>query len=315
MELYNLEKKSESTRGRKSLDMKHDVGGTCKMDKISSLLQAAAANHQARPPQPPKYGGLLAPQMNPLPSFFNPLRPLMSSPLGIHPSMLSNNSRHFGPLLNGLGLAGMLPSMQQNLALMANQNGLNGKLALTVDMLSGAAGMKLPLHTPDLMGDLPTHMLDTKPKLVSLPTPPLSTPAEETGSAPQDLTTRRNPPPLEKVDLPPPPPLINGAGHELSTGTDSEPTLSPQQPHDMTPSPQTDQDDAMDLQTSDQNLDDCQPANCLYAQQLRQLRKNVLRMLSVFTPDLSVDNGIDYETDQVDRLLHEVIYSNMEDSD
>ena len=36
-------------------------------------------------------------------------------------------------------------------------------------------------------------------------------------------------------------------------------------------------------------------------------------MLSVLTPDLSMDAGLNYDSDQVDELLHEVIYSNMED--
>ena len=52
------------------------------------------------------------------------------------------------------------------------------------------------------------------------------------------------------------------------------------------------------------------PAKCPYRRQLRQLRRNILRMLSVFTPELNIENGIDCNSNQVDQLLHEVINSN-----
>lgn len=53
--------------------------------------------------------------------------------------------------------------------------------------------------------------------------------------------------------------------------------------------------------------------NCDHAEKLRALRKNIVRMLSVLTPDLGVENTLDYDSDQVDELLHEVIYSNIEE--
>ena len=52
-------------------------------------------------------------------------------------------------------------------------------------------------------------------------------------------------------------------------------------------------------------------ADCSHAKKLRSLRRNIVRMLSVLTPDIAIESGLDVNTDQVDDLLHEVIYSNM----
>ena len=55
----------------------------------------------------------------------------------------------------------------------------------------------------------------------------------------------------------------------------------------------------------------CEDATCPHLQKLKELRRNVYRMLSVFTPYLDVAGaGIaDVEADAVDDFLHEVIYS------
>ena len=51
---------------------------------------------------------------------------------------------------------------------------------------------------------------------------------------------------------------------------------------------------------------------CCHEDQLMKLRQNVLRMLSVLTPDIGIENDINFKTDQVDQLLYEVIYSNLD---
>jgi hypothetical protein len=57
----------------------------------------------------------------------------------------------------------------------------------------------------------------------------------------------------------------------------------------------------------------CNGTNCPHLKKLKDLRRNVFRMLSVFTPDLSFENGISSETDDVDELLYEVIYTNIDE--
>ena len=59
--------------------------------------------------------------------------------------------------------------------------------------------------------------------------------------------------------------------------------------------------------------DKCDVESCPHANKLRKLRKNIMRMLSVLSPELGVEGVLDYNTDEVDEMLHEVIYSNIED--
>ena len=89
--LSSQDKKSDSTRGRKSLDIKHDINIVHRQDKISTLLQAAAAANGTQNMQPPKspFGNLLPTGMpaylNALSPFYNMQnsRPLMASPLAL----------------------------------------------------------------------------------------------------------------------------------------------------------------------------------------------------------------------------------------
>lgn len=154
MELYNLDKKSDSTRGRKSLDVKHELtslpaaggagaGGLVappRQDKINSLLlQATAAaavgggknGGGAKSP----YGAMLpgtgshssmSSYMNALSTLYGSLQPqppsahlssLMTSPLlngGLMPH--AGAAGRFFPL-PGMSAGGMLPSLPASLAL------------------------------------------------------------------------------------------------------------------------------------------------------------------------------------------------------
>lgn len=49
--------------------------------------------------------------------------------------------------------------------------------------------------------------------------------------------------------------------------------------------------------------------DCEHARRLKFLRKNVVRMLSVLTPDLNLERTLKHDTDQVDRLLEDVLSS------
>ena len=57
----------------------------------------------------------------------------------------------------------------------------------------------------------------------------------------------------------------------------------------------------------------CGNGDCTHAQKLHNLRKNIVRILNVLTPDMSIEDGLDYRTDQVDQLLYDVIYCSMDE--
>lgn len=59
----------------------------------------------------------------------------------------------------------------------------------------------------------------------------------------------------------------------------------------------------------------CKESCCPYLKKLKDLRRNVYRMLCVFTPYLGVADINDYEADSIDEFLHEVIYSKLDDTD
>lgn len=59
----------------------------------------------------------------------------------------------------------------------------------------------------------------------------------------------------------------------------------------------------------------CKESSCPYLKKLKDLRRNVYRMLCVFTPYLGVADINDYEADSIDEFLHEVIYSKLDDTD
>lgn len=356
MEFYNLDKKSESTRGRKSLDMKHDPSshGLNKVDKISTLLQVAAANQQLRPPQTAqaaKFGNLLAPPVSGLSPFFGTMRPMMTPSLGLPNGLLT--APRFFPALGGLPgsnlqyslqAGGMLPTMQQSLQMLANQNNITASMNFENARQSAADVMRaqqkmaeldsppfFPAHTP-------SPPVQSQASSVSQLQHPSQREADEEDAdahMPQDLsTTKKMNGPTLRMDLVEPQDLSGGVLHQRYEKEPGEVVSSMEmasEPEDLvmqnTASLQQSEPSqnelclhkttAPDLKKAAAllalNLKECRGANCLYARQLRNLRKNVLRMLSVFTPDLGVENGIDYETDTVDQLLHEVIYSNIDE--
>ena len=404
MELYNLEKKSDSTRGRKSLDIKHELLGVHhKQDKISALLQAAAANSSVgamggSPGQAPgslshlqKYGGgLLTPQyMNSL-SYFSSLRPMMGSPMSNPMSSLSGgllgSPRFFN--LGGLSTPNGFPQTPSSLLhplnpamslLNSPANGLSSSSASEslqktmkaldmkpkISMLSpnhlpamaasmSGSGLHIPIKMPDMLG-MP-GMMGFQPKMPIVPHQ----------ASPQDLTTKKSP---AEADVPENLPvgkhlmfpgsvsepqdlsyprygLVSGASparpQEFDSATIPSPSLdSTQSPfessykldteallkkswphlgmeHD-TPPPSDEEELVKDGSSIDMeeishvDKHECNGSNCPHLQKLKDLRRNVFRMLSVFTPDLSFENGISSETEDVDELLYEVIYTNIEE--
>ena len=95
---------------------------------------------------------------------------------------------------------------------------------------------------------------------------------------------------------------------------------------DMSPSPEpvthleksylqspTDRKKSQKASEYHQHSDKCNSETCPHASKLRKLRKNIMRMLSVLSPELGVDGCLDYNTDEVDEMLHEVIYSNIDE--
>ena len=65
------------------------------------------------------------------------------------------------------------------------------------------------------------------------------------------------------------------------------------------------------------SVEDCREEEecCPYLKQLKELRRNVYRMLRVFTPYLGVGDVSDCEAGSIDEFLHEVIYSKLDEAD
>lgn len=179
------DKKSDSTRGRKSLDIKHDgIPGAVshRQDKISTLLQAAAAaagNQNANAPKSP-FGGLMSPNL----SYMSSLAPYYGLQQGITPSNLSA----VRPMMAASPLAalnaGILSAGSRFFAL-GGAGGLANGLPPTSSMLP-----KVTAPTPSLtVFSTPSSM-----PLVSPPSSSLTTAASLSKSA-------------EQVNKPPPQPL------------------------------------------------------------------------------------------------------------
>ena len=349
MEFYNLEKKSESTRGRKSLDMKHEMllGGSQKQDKISALLQAVGSQSSPprQPPIPQKFGNLLSPTMsmsnymNNMSPFFNQLRPMMA-PLGNN--LLGPRFFTLGGMPNGLTAppGQMLPvSLQQSLNMLNGQNlvtpmGLtNPKKEQISPSMPDSNGIKIPLKIPEVQSP-PSY-----PPASASSQMPSAVKTEDVG-LPQDLTTKR---PDSRESLSPPR-LSTGESLNLSSSRSTPVSKEPvrdEEPEDLSnpklppmvresspheplaaevvpvvpevrppPQPTMVKTSPAHGHTAEETCNGC---DCQHLLQLKTLRRNVFRMLSVFTPDLSRDDSINFETDEVDELLHEVIYSNIDD--
>lgn len=357
MELYNLEKKSDSTRGRKSLDMKHDLLPPLpKQDKISSLLAAAAASSSpSQVPSKSPFGNIISPSMPPYPlgPYFNNMRPgqspaaaaaaAMMNPMAALGGGLLTSPRFFLGGMNGLpplSTPGLIPpSLLPSLP--------NTSMAITNS--TPAASLKLPVKMPDLASASPSKLSPNKPQPAAFPASPL---AAEADAMPQDLSLKREPATPPKSETPedlrhqpstPPPPLAPLPQSLLPSLPPSLHSLPP--PVSLSYTTKLDDYTATAaammapivengtsiygssprsallpptpllegcMTTAAALAAHCKSKRCGHEEQLKKLRKNVLRMLSVLTPDIGIENDIDFETDQVDQLLYEVIYSNLD---
>ncbi len=390
MEFYNLDKKSESTRGRKSLDIKHDglLGGH-KQDKISALLQAAATGNatpngsgSANLSGSGKFGNLLSPSMSPymntLSPFFSPLRPMMTNPM----SLLGGARGLFG--LGGMPGNGfptpphsaLLPPMQQTLPLLSSQTSMSSLGTAPVSKSQeknlpsptvppssiaikseAPAAMKIPLKVPEsgpnhssssllpqdlsLPQDLTTKKVPAEADVVPGHLPASETQSEPSACEPQDLTSHprmsvaaaaspARPQESDTATIPSPHREESPASFgttivikpEAPSGEDGCVTEdSEDMAWSMSPSSQQEENQKPQRQTEVSSNKPCggskscgsSASSCPHLKKLKDLRRNVFHMLSTFTPDLSYENGINCETEDVDELLYEVIYSNIDE--
>lgn len=336
MEFYNLDKKGESTRGRKSLDPKLDPASMMqqKQEKINSLVAQIERQKMSQMVGSPMASFLGAN----IPPYMNALRPFMASPMALGNSLLG------GPRVFAIG-------NMQNMA--NNMIPIPGGLPMlgpNVPMSMESAGIKVPLKVPEVPSPISFNE-QGGPKITLID-----------DSIPQDLTTKKSPP----LKIPPsgspspnslkspnhmksptmksPPsvlremngiPTSNGVNKMMNNGVFRHDDLDDIKHHQSTSSPMVNMDEEavreikeeippkklMDEKKAaaiDFTLQACNGSNhknCDHALKLRALRKNIVRMLSVLTPDLGVENTLDYDSDQVDELLHEVIYSNIEEEE
>ncbi len=306
MEYYNLEKKSDSTRGRKSLDAKHDLSGATplqKQEKINSLvaqLEQQKINQMMSSPMSQFMSSM---------SYINSLRPLMAAPLALTGSMMAGPPMFtVRAIQNGIGNgtigSNMLP-VSQGLSLMGSH--VPQAINHTVPQLD-MAGIKLPVKTPEIING-PYQSHPSPPHLQPIHIKPIAPTAQLTElpddyNAPQDLSTKKSPP------------------REIIQNEDNHRDLClPKSPCDTRVyQPQRVinyvEPKMRHVRVNGKSLKrPCEDDGCTHAKKLHDLRRNIVRMLSVLTPDLSIENGLNYNSDQVDELLHEVIYSNMDDMD
>ena len=351
MQFYNLEKKSDSTRGRKSLDPKHDHMsslsgglGSHKQDKISALL--AAASGQCTPQQSQqhqmRFGGLFSPAtinqyMNALSPF--PVHPMMSPQVAALSSSLLMTPQLFAlggipGVMPAIGNAMLPGTLRQGMPMMTTATtaamAQQGGIATT----AGNAGIKIPLKVPEIpnpAGSASFFPMDTAGLFSAagaggsiFPTsggsdsfsPKIRELTSDDELAPEDLSTKKTTAEDKKVAMETD--IEKAISHEpaaqdLSNYTKYEDASDSPYDHHAAISrdlawptackPFSDASTMTDKCCADL------PAKCPYRRELRQLRRNILRMLSVFTPELNIENGIDCNSNQVDQLLHEVINS------
>ncbi len=391
MELYNLEKKSDSTRGRKSLDMKHDAnpaallngltggnaGSKTSSEKISSLVQQM---EQQKMMQRNAMNSIFGANMSPFGAAAASLaRPLLppGSPLvgGINNLLGGPPMFSLGNLPKTPGMPGSLfPGLQPLATSLLHQPtiattgittspGTGVGLTLTSDSTKPYEGIKLPLkiETPDKTQHQYTsqqHQQQQSPvgqaRIKTSPPPvqqvePQRT-EEEMDDMPQDLTLHgNNKQQQQQQHSPPPPPLLHRSallrqqqGRQRRSSTDSQNEIytcssviraeecSPvvDSPVDSdaapTPPPPLPVHHNWEKTTSEMSRKitekllrattaGCGNGDCTHAQKLHDLRKNIVRILNVLTPDMSIEDGLDYRTDQVDQLLYDVIYCSMDE--
>lgn len=331
MEFYNLDKKSESTRGRKSLDIKHDspFSGP-KVDKISALLQAAANKTPPGMPPIPKFNNLLPPPpMSGFP-YFNGLRPMMNPVMSLANSLLGG-PRFF--TIGGLPSPAMIPhgaDLSRSLLADPTVEPLNFKQEVKEESSpKKAPGIRVPVMVPESVQSEEKSREGT-PQDLTLPSRMdeeggrmegdiMSTPQKAEGKAFVEDSPRSMAPSGESMrDL-------NGHGsapgspasipHESQFASEDELMKSRK-------NGEFDEDSCYDDEHFGHSPVATVPSSCGHGngqeacphlKKLQQLRRNVFRMLSTFTPDLNKENGISNDGDDVDELLHEVMFSNIDD--
>ena len=325
MEFYNLDKKGESTRGRKSLDTKLDPASLVqqKQEKINSLVaQIERQKMNQMMAGNPSMASFLNASM---PPYMNSLRPFMASPLALTNSILG------GPRLFAIGnmqsMANTMIPIQAGLPMLNHSS-----MHLSME---NSGGIKVPLKVPEVPSPISFHE-SGGPKITVID-----------DAIPQDLTTKKSPsmrsPPLRSPPLRSPSSVlkeVNGAAsgngynkHHYYHHEDMDGDFGVMKNHHIpNPSPLgldeiptkeefppkriIDEKKAAEIEKAiDFTCNGTNHKNCDHALKLRALRKNIVRMLSVLTPDLGVENALDYDSDQVDELLHEVIYSNIDDEE
>lgn len=376
MELYNLEKKSDSTRGRKSLDMKHDpspasllngLGGTkTSSEKISSLVQQM---EQQKMMQRNAMNSLFNSNMSPfgtsLPRHMlptgSPIVGGISTLLGGPPMFSLNNMPKAGmggSLFPGLqpGLAAGL--LQPHTAATTGATTTPSGMSLVSDMgQQQYEGIKLPLKLESPEKQQPYSSPQRNYETPSPPRHPTSSPPvqqvepqrTERGDEPMNVEEAKSEDMPQDLTLakhsPPPPPLIHRSAlarressdsaneiytyssviraEECSPMVDSPISTTYTEDSDAAPTPPPINNwekstSEMSKKITEKLLkaagSNCgHGGDCAHAQKLHNLRKNIVRILNVLTPDMSIEDGLDYRTDQVDQLLYDVIYCSMDE--
>ncbi len=99
----------------------------------------------------------------------------------------------------------------------------------------------------------------------------------------------------------------------VAEDSDAAPTPPPPQTAQLTWEKQTEMSRKITEKLLKASGGACADGNCTHLQKLQSLRKNIVRILNVLTPDMSIEDGMDYRTDQVDQLLYDVIYCSMDE--
>ena len=345
MELYNLDKKSDSTRGRKSLDIKHELPSLSALhatpphlhhsDKIGSLLAAAAAaskspNGKRVPPPSPFAPPMLPPStpistglstyMNALTSLYgmtSPHPPSHLSPM-MPPSLMGGSNRFFNPLLPSMMLGDV--TAPSPLSLTSPQK----KDDVTMKRMTQARAAEANSLMSDVAAQPDLHMSPPSLKLAS----PLKRSHEMStieerfdGGANEMMATDLS----MKLDR------RSNASDDAVKGGQEEESGARSVAMQTEEEGKEDVDDVTDVRRGSSRASSlsppalspaatdascCDVTQCEHALQLRKLRRSVARMLRCFAPmagDARGEDAFDLDTPEVDNMLHDVMFSNMSD--
>ena len=322
----------------KSFDLKIGLPSHGKNDKINQLLAAAAAsgrNHTSStsapsqmPTFPPRLGTTSAdippPFLGMIPSHIGPLRPFLDSNLAMSSNLLGSGANmfsHFFPFNTPPALIPLsdLPTQKSSLEPLSSLFS-----AAVVNGLGSSANVTTFAEAKATTPKFQPIVLETKSASHSADIANTSVQAEGTNEV-TDLT------------------MLNGeddeglqyekdhcATHYLED--DHSPSAKPEDLSVLPAEPQASEYDKEDesencnSHVSEDGLDTCifvepqdvsmsaEPVVCQHRQQLMRLRQNVMRMLNVLAPNIGLDKVVDLNTNQIDELLHEVLFGNLEEA-